>query len=102
MKNFNTIWKEKAHNKQVTREDMLTYCLVKAIKAKEENKKALAEIFIYRSFKASGKKNEPFEALRLAKHRANFMLKFKRTILGVPATDLLTIEEIDLFQELLA
>lgn len=94
------VFKEKARNKQLTREDMLTYCLIKAIKAKNENKAELAKIFIVKTF-TPRKTGEAYEAVRLSHYWVNYRFQYYGTIFGKKATEILSGPEIDLFVQLL-
>lgn len=101
---FKEVWKKKAHEKNLSREDMLTYCLVKAIRAKEGDKEMLARIFIERAFTAGavcGHRNHPYQAVREAASKVRYFFKFQNLILGMKAVDLLSDEELDVFASLI-
>lgn len=98
---FIEVFKEKARNKELTKESMLTYCLVKAIKAKTDDKKALANYFKLKAFNPSSKRKDPYEALNQAKKYVARDFQRYGYILNTSVEKLLTSEEIDLFGELI-
>jgi hypothetical protein len=50
MKNFKEIWAEKAQSKNITRDDMIEYCIIKTIKAKSEDKEEVFKYYLTKAF----------------------------------------------------
>lgn len=101
MKDYIKIWKEKANNKDISASDMVTYCALKAIKAKAENKEELFFIFLNKSF--TPHKQNGYAARKLASRNAKAYLKFHDKVLGVKYSEIFeTEEERALFEGLLS
>lgn len=50
METFFNTFKIRAHNKAITKEDMLAHCVVKTLAAKSEDKQLILDYFIKRTF----------------------------------------------------
>lgn len=105
MKNFNEFWKNKANNKQIEVEDMVSLCILKTIKAKSENKKEVLTYYLGKAFspgKICQHRSHPFLALHNATIGVRYRMKIRSQIMGQPITNFLeTNEEIELFAQLL-
>lgn len=53
MNNLKEIWKEKSDNKNITCQDVIEYCIIRAIQAKSENKSEIVKYFFKRAFTPS-------------------------------------------------
>ncbi len=92
-----TIWKEKAHNKSITRADMVAYCILKAMHCKSENKEELVKIFCNRAFRP--KQSGEYQGFELAKSELRREIMYRETILG--SKELYEEVDIDQFRILL-
>lgn len=115
MKNITEIWKQIANSKTITPEYVLGYCLLRALRAKHENKVEIARYFIGRAFSPTKRQYASFSTNHPAHHfhsvevaLRNIKDRYVRygvqytTLLGEKATDIFeTAEEIDQFAELI-
>lgn len=115
MTNFITTFKAKAHSKNLTAADMIALCIYKTVKAKSEDKAAILNYFLKKSFNAGHIRPDriyPYQAITNAMYYLNGQLRAgkrwsengwidtKGKLLGEEITNLLTEEEIVLFREL--
>lgn len=100
MKNFKTIFKTKADEKTLTREDMATLCLLRAIAAKSEAKEAIARHFVSKAFTPS--KVYGYRSVNQAARIISDRFRYRNQVLGVPFTEIFdTDEEIQMFKSML-
>ena len=105
MKNVKQIWKQKASAKNTTRQDVLAYCILRAMVAKNEDKPIIAEYFVKRAFSRGAicaHRWHPYQAVKEAGSKVEFGMKWHKLILGVPLDSVFeNDEEIEQFKTLL-
>lgn len=115
MTNFINTFKAKAHSKTLTAADMIALCVYKTAMAKSEDKAAVLNYFLKKSFTAGHIRPDrlyPYQSITNAMLNLNSQLRVgkvwtsngwiesKGRILGEDITTLLSEEEIILFREL--
>lgn len=103
MNNFITQYKTLARNKNISIQDVIARCLYKAVKAKNPNKKEVLIGLLRRSFTPGAVRAHrpyPFYKVELEFGYARFRLKSK--VLGLELKDLLTEEELAIWNDLIS
>lgn len=104
MKNFKDAFKNKARSKSLSSEDMVAYCILKAMAAKHENKQELADFFIRKAFtpgKLAPHRHHRYQALHGAVNGMISTLRWRKVVIGIIDTDLFESgEELELFKSL--
>lgn len=98
MKDYTQIWKTKAHNKNLSAADMVAYCILKAIRARTEDKEELLKVFLDKAF--SPHHYDGYASRARASNRVASNVRWGKTIIGHPIEDILDTEEIELFTDL--
>lgn len=99
---INNIWKNRHRLGINTARDAIHYCILRAVKAKGEDKIAIAKHFIYKSFKPITNVNKlangfiPFQVFNVYPN-----YKFINKIFDLPAEEVLDEEELKTFKEIL-
>ena len=112
MKNFITEFKIKARAKKLTSDDMLSLAIYKALSAKSEEKRKIADILARRAFTPS-KSYPHFQGFAYAHHWAKANINHKKFdaterkwnviphVLGVPASEFFSSEQLTKYVDLL-
>lgn len=105
MKDFKSIFKAKAHSKTLTREDMGTYCLLRAVAAKSEAKEEIARHFIAKAFtpgKVCAHRYHPYQSARAAGLHVFRDFTHRNKVFDLPLLEIFdTEEEIEIFKNLI-
>jgi len=104
MDKFITQFKEKAHNKALTKTDMATLCVYKTIKAKSEHKIEVAQYYFRKAFSStkSGSMQSAREALSAVKWSVKENWKTKeRSFSGILFEELFSGEEVIILDKII-
>ena len=77
------IWKEKARDKNITRSDVVAYCILRTINAKSENKEEILKYFLDKAFspgKICQHRPTPYHARDLAISELNREVLYKDSV----------------------
>lgn len=102
MKNIKEIWKKKAQNKDITSGDVISYCALRALLAKSNDKKEIARHFASKAFSPCKRGNDPYGGTRNALYLEKRKITWNKTVLGLPINEIFdSEEEFKAFEEIL-
>lgn len=97
--NWKTIWKQLSKDKKATAQHHYQYCILKALKAKSNNKLEIAQALLRRAFTPVTSETKLANG-RTAWDSINRARPHSNTIFGIPITEFLSEEEQPLYWEL--